>query len=224
MVVAGYVGDWIPFMRAAHRVARIAHCRSDEACFALIRACLQGDVASWLGDTEETIPAGQWYGAGLVEGFGLGLPDGGGGTILDGERGPPSPRRSPNRPVELRREDVERLWPGGPASWRGELGREGWAEAHDLVLALEGLRPDGARELGSQRRLAYKGELASFMLRLRSISDLSDEDVARRFEDEVASKVQAGRSVLKLPQRRHVANQVASLRPKILARRQRNGH
>ena len=213
-MLAEYVGDWILFMRAAHRVARISHCRSDEACFALIRACLQGDVASRLGDTEETIPAGQWYGAGLDEGFGLSLPDGGGGTIFDRERGPPSPRRSPYRPVELRREDVERLWPGGPASWRGELGQEGWAEVHDVLLALEGLG-----HAGSQRRLAYKGELASFMRRIRSIlPDLSDDDVARRFDDEVASKVQAGRSVLKLPQRRHVANQVASLRPKILAR------
>jgi hypothetical protein len=145
-MLAGYVGNWIPFMRAAHRVARIAHCRSDEACFALIRSCFQGDVASRLGDTGETIPAGQWYGAGLVEGIGLGLPDGRGGTIFDRERGPPSPRRSPFRPVELRREDVERLWPGGPASWRGKLGQEGWAEVHDVVLALEGLCPDRARK------------------------------------------------------------------------------
>jgi hypothetical protein len=73
----------------------------------------------------------------------------------------------------------------------------------------------------SKRRLAYKGELVSFMRRLqraRLLGDLDDDNVAQRFEDEVASKVQAGRSVLKLPQRRHIANQVAKLRPEILSR------
>lgn len=144
-MLAGYVGVWVPFMRAADRVAKVAPCRSDEACFALIRACFHGDVASRLGDTGETIPPGQWHGAGLMEDGGLALPDGGGGMIFDRERGPPLPRRSPYRPVELRREDVERLWPAGPESWRGKLGQQGWAAAHDIVFAL-GLCRDRARE------------------------------------------------------------------------------
>jgi hypothetical protein len=46
------------------------------------------------------------------------------------------------------------------------------------------------------------------------LAALSDDDVARRFEDYVAAQVAAGKSVLKLPQLRNIANQVAKLRPK----------
>jgi hypothetical protein len=92
-----------------------------------------------------------------------------------------------------------------------------WLKLADELAAAGFATPDRA---GSKRRLAYKGELVSFMRRLQRsglLGDLTDDDVAQRFADDVASKVQAGRSVLKLPQCRNVANQVGKLRPKILS-------
>ena len=81
-------------------------------------------------------------------------------------------------------------------------------------LEARGWRAPAARSL--QRRGAYRGELASFVKRLQPtmLAALSDDDVARRFEDYVAAQVAAGKSVLKLPQLRNIANQVAKLRPK----------
>lgn len=83
-----------------------------------------------------------------------------------------------------------------------------------------------AAKTGS-RRLAYTGELASLMLRLEragTLDETSDDNIVRRFENEVATKVQDGRSVLRLPQRRHLANQCAKLRTETLERRQQSDH
>jgi hypothetical protein len=70
---------------------------------------------------------------------------------------------------------------------------------------------------GSGRRGAYKGKLALYMRGLKParLAALSDDDVARLFADYVDSQRQAGRSLLELPQLRHVANQVAKLRQEI---------
>jgi hypothetical protein len=67
-----------------------------------------------------------------------------------------------------------------------------------------------------QRRGTYKGELASFMKRFKpaALATLCDDDIAQRFADYVEAQRKAGRSVLKLSQPRHVANQVAKLREK----------
>jgi hypothetical protein len=66
----------------------------------------------------------------------------------------------------------------------------------------------------SHRRGAYKGELTAFMARLAPmmLSSLTDDDIARRFVDHVEAKTKRGQSVLKLPQLRHIANQVAKIR------------
>jgi hypothetical protein len=70
---------------------------------------------------------------------------------------------------------------------------------------------------GSQRRGTYIGELKAFMTRLnpQSLNVLDDDDVAQRFVDYVEARVKRGQSVLKLPQRRHIANQVAKIRAQI---------
>jgi hypothetical protein len=69
----------------------------------------------------------------------------------------------------------------------------------------------------SQRRGTYIGELKAFMTRLKpqSLNSLDDDDVVRRFEDYVEARIKRGQSVLKLPQRRHIANQVAKIRAQI---------
>jgi hypothetical protein len=81
-------------------------------------------------------------------------------------------------------------------------------------LESRGWRAPAAQSL--QRRGAYKGGLASFVKRLKpaTFATLSDDDVARLFKDHVDAQVAAGKSVLKLPQLRNIANQVANLRPK----------
>ena len=68
-----------------------------------------------------------------------------------------------------------------------------------------------------QRRGTYIGELKAFMTRLKpqSVSSLDDDDVAGRFADYVEARIKRGQSVLKLPQRRHIANQVAKIRAQI---------
>jgi hypothetical protein len=75
--------------------------------------------------------------------------------------------------------------------------------------------PTGARSQQPQKRGAYKGELAAFMKRMKPemLSALSDDNIALRFRDHVEAQRKAGRSALNLPQRRHIANQVAKLRP-----------
>jgi hypothetical protein len=49
----------------------------------------------------------------------------------------------------------------------------------------------------------------------QSLNVLDDDDVAQRFVDYVEARVKRGQSVLKLPQRRHIANQVAKIRAQI---------
>jgi hypothetical protein len=103
---------------------------------------------------------------------------------------------------------------------RFELANELAAAGFDTIDATVHAGSDASGH-AARGRLAYKGYRASFMQRLQRAGSLlgsSDDEVARRFENEVATRVQAGRSVLKLPQRRRVANQVAKLRTEILAR------
>jgi hypothetical protein len=94
------------------------------------------------------------------------------------------------------------------------------SQSEQTATAIAATQP-APKETGSQRRLAYQVDLVSLMRRLQGaglLGDLNDDDVARRLEVEIASKAQAGKSVPKLPQRRHIANHVAKLRPKILSR------
>jgi hypothetical protein len=76
-----------------------------------------------------------------------------------------------------------------------------------------------------QRRGAYIGELKAFMNRFKpeTLARLDDNDIALRFIDHVDSQVKAGRSALKLPQLRHVANQVFKMRSKDPRAASRNG-
>jgi hypothetical protein len=68
-----------------------------------------------------------------------------------------------------------------------------------------------------QRRGAYKGELSAFMGRLnpKLLARLNDDDIAQRFVDYVNAQIKAGRSALKLPQVRNIANQVATIRARL---------
>jgi hypothetical protein len=83
-------------------------------------------------------------------------------------------------------------------------------------------RDRNARSQGgvSQRRGTYIGELKAFMTRLtpQSLNSLDDDDVVRRFEDYVEAKIKRSQSALRLPQRRHIANQVAKIRAQIAER------
>ena len=75
--------------------------------------------------------------------------------------------------------------------------------------------PEELRQLSSaQRRNAYRGELAAYTRRFKPelLAKLSDDQLACRFADHVEALRTEGKSVLKLPQLRHVANQVAKLR------------
>jgi len=68
----------------------------------------------------------------------------------------------------------------------------------------------------SRRRGAYKGELKAYMNRFKpeALARMGDDDIALRFKDYVEAQTKAGRSALKLPQLRNIANQVSKLRPK----------
>jgi hypothetical protein len=86
-----------------------------------------------------------------------------------------------------------------------------------LVEALVSLGFAVAAAEDPRRRGAYIGELTAFMRNFRPelLDQMSDEELASRFADRVEALKRAGRSVLKLPQHRNVANQVARLRGKI---------
>jgi len=47
---------------------------------------------------------------------------------------------------------------------------------------------------------------------------LTDDEIAGRFRVRIEARKQAGQSALPLPQLRHIANQVAKLRPRVVAR------
>jgi hypothetical protein len=68
-----------------------------------------------------------------------------------------------------------------------------------------------------QRRGTYIGELEAFMTRLKpeSLNSVDDDDLAQRFVDYVETRIKRSQSVLTLPQRRHIANQVAKIRAQI---------
>jgi len=73
--------------------------------------------------------------------------------------------------------------------------------------------PDPVGDRLTQRRGAYIGELAGFVTP-RMFARLNDGEIAQRFVDRVKARRKAGQSALKLPQLRHIANQVAKLRAK----------
>jgi hypothetical protein len=91
--------------------------------------------------------------------------------------------------------------------------------------ATPGRANDGAAATRPRRRGRYKGELTVFMTRLgpKMVASLSDDDIARGFMDHIEARTKAGRSALKLPQLRHIANQVAKLRAKDPDGASRNG-
>jgi hypothetical protein len=95
-----------------------------------------------------------------------------------------------------------------------------WDEFRDELIRFElpadASSNDTAAPAEPRRRGNYKGELTAFMgsLNPKLLAQLSDDDVAQRFEDRVHALIKKGLSVLKLPQRRHIANQVSKLRPK----------
>ncbi len=105
-MLAGYLPAWILFAEAVDHVARIAGCDRQAALDGLLAALSDGVVASRWADTGDRIDPARWLPPRiLVNGV---MP------VLRDDR----PRRAPHvqdpvRPIELRREDVERLWPGG---------------------------------------------------------------------------------------------------------------
>ena len=104
--------------------------------------------------------------------------------------------------------------------WKfGEV-RVHWRELADELAAAGFDVADTSDHAGSKRRLAYKGELVSFMQQLgqKMLAVLTDDEIAGRFRVRIEARKQAGQSALPLPQLRHIANQVAKLRPRVVAR------
>jgi hypothetical protein len=133
---AGYVRVWLPMEVAIDHVTRVAGCGGQEAREALVQAILDGEIRSRFGDNglQEIKPflwqnAKQWA---PYSGLGATPPN---RVRISGDAAylrpffdpPPDPSLLPERmrPVETRREDVERLWPSLPvlAEPRGPLKR-----------------------------------------------------------------------------------------------------
>jgi hypothetical protein len=94
--LAGYLSAWSPFTEARDHVQRTTGCSRRDAQKALVMAAQDSRIASRNSDTGEDIDAKAWFRVMFVEGqpsLGVGC---------DGEI----------RRVELRREDLEKLWPG----------------------------------------------------------------------------------------------------------------
>jgi hypothetical protein len=110
------------------------------------------------------------------------------------------------------------------AAWSGRLGdgtikfrtvRVHWLSLAGALTAA-GFAADAEQ---SSRRGAYKGELAAFIrLNPEMVGRLSDDQVVLRFIDYVEAKTKRGRSVLRLPQPRHIAIQVAKIRAQLAKR------
>lgn len=124
---AGYVRVWLPMEAAIDHVTRVAECGGQEAREALVQAILDGEIGSRFGDNglQEIKPslwqnAKQWA---PYSGIGATPPN---RVRISGDAAylrpffdpPPDHSLLPERmrPVETRREDVERLWPMRPGS------------------------------------------------------------------------------------------------------------
>lgn len=132
MVPAGYDPAWISFDEAVERVMRAAASGQHDAIAGVVAACKDSAVASRYGDTHEAIDPASWGRAGIVEGYRaeartyaliaivprpgeIPLPREALGPTSPGDGVPRVDRAWSFRPVELRREDVERWWPLLPA-------------------------------------------------------------------------------------------------------------
>jgi hypothetical protein len=128
---ARYVRVWLPMEAAIEYVVRVARCSEQEARDALVQAILDGEIRSRFGDNGlEDIKASLWeYARYWAPYSALGAR---GHFRITGDAAylrpyfdpPPDRSRLPEhlRPVEVRREEVQRLWPEPPAS-QGRSGR-----------------------------------------------------------------------------------------------------
>lgn len=124
---AGYHPEWISFDAGVRHVMRAAACDRGEAINGIIAACKDGAVAGRYGETHDAIEPASWARAAIRTGYRAEL----GGYVLIAivplpdeipmpreMCGPTSPDDGVPRidrgwsypPVELRREDIERLW------------------------------------------------------------------------------------------------------------------
>jgi hypothetical protein len=126
---AGYDPVWISFDEGVRRVMRAAACDQCEAIKGVVAACRDGKVASRYGNTHEPIESVSWVRASIVTGYRVEVH----GYVLVAivpraneifaapreMLGPTSPDDGVPRvdrawsypPIELCREDIERLWP-----------------------------------------------------------------------------------------------------------------
>ena len=95
---AGYVAAWIQFAEAVTHVQQIADCTRRDAVDAVMMALQDGHIASRYSDTGDEINKRDWFSVAFVAGK----------LLLGADR----------RPVELRREDIEKLWPDPTATCR----------------------------------------------------------------------------------------------------------
>ncbi len=106
---AGYVRTWISFLEALDHVERVAGCARQEACDGLLAALRDSAVHGRFADTGEVIDPPKWYRAEVYRPGSVAFPH-------DPTDRSQLGRWPSNRLVELRREDVERLWPTEPLS------------------------------------------------------------------------------------------------------------
>lgn len=132
LVPAGYDPAWISFDEGVRRVMRAAACDQREAIMGIVAACKDGAVASQYGNTHDAIEPVSWGCATIRKGYRaeargyllIAIVPRPGEIPLPREMpGPTSPDDGVPRvdrawsyaPVELRREDLERLWQSPPA-------------------------------------------------------------------------------------------------------------
>jgi hypothetical protein len=98
---AGYVPAWLLFPNAVGHVQRVTGCTPQQASDGLVAALRDGAIASRFADTGASIDPQKWF-APVV--------------WLEGEPLLSEPGDAPiggrSRPVELRRGDIENIWPG----------------------------------------------------------------------------------------------------------------
>jgi len=128
---AGYMRVWLSMEAAIDHVIRVAQCGRQEARDALVLALIDGAVESRFGDHGQEIKPSDWQTARYfapIRG-----PNGKmvkGGSLRPFFDPPPEPETLPERPspVEVRREDVERLW-AAPTTLQGTSGPPAVADA-----------------------------------------------------------------------------------------------
>jgi hypothetical protein len=121
-MLAGYVRVWLSMPEAIDHVMRVAGCGPQEARDALVQAILDEEIRSRFGDNGlQGIKAFLWENArrwAPYSGLGARMPNrvkimGDAAYLRPFFDPPPDPELLPDRlrPVEVRREDLERLWP-----------------------------------------------------------------------------------------------------------------